>query len=78
LNDAKDQEYENFKAKRRAKELAKEIADDEGLRTKISEEVTAKLDPRLKNIEEVISVLKKTKMYTNVLEDDEFNEELGD
>jgi hypothetical protein len=76
MNETKDKEYEDFKAKKRAKQLAEEIADSKELRTKISEEVIGKIDPRLKEIEETLSVLKKTKMYTNVLEDDEFDEEM--
>jgi hypothetical protein len=78
LNDAKDQEYEDFKAKKRAEILAKEIADNKELRTKISEEVIGKLDPRLKEMEETLGVLKKSKLYTDVEEDEEFDQELGD
>lgn len=76
MNDAKDQEYEDFKAKKRAKVLAKEIADDEGLRTKISEEVVSKIDGRLKKMEETLGVLKKSKLYTDVVEDEEFEQEM--
>ena len=76
MNDAKDQEYEDFKAEKRAKQLAKAIADDEKLRTKISEEVIGKIDPRLKEMEETLGVLKKSKLYTDVVEDEEFDKEL--
>lgn len=84
MNEVKDKEYEDYKAKKRAKILAEEIADNKELRTKISEEVITKLeeevklDNRLKDIENTLGVIKKSKLYTDVKEDEELEKELGE